>query len=252
LYKIPANTLFTGKNLIYVPECHSTNSLALELAQQPLSIEGSVVITDHQTAGRGQRGNAWEAAKGENLTFSLMLKPAFLPLKQQFSLNIFTALAIRDFLQSKTDVQVKIKWPNDILINGSKICGILIENQIQAQQVSLAVIGIGININQNLFKTPTATSLSLVTGKKFDLPAVLHELLEKLESRYLQLRNGNFLKLKSEYLAALYWQGEDHTFRSNDVSFEGKISGIDEIGKLVLETNQGKRTFDVKEISYVQ
>jgi BirA family biotin operon repressor/biotin-[acetyl-CoA-carboxylase] ligase len=241
-----------GKNLIYVPECHSTNTLALELAAQPSITEGTVVVTNHQTAGRGQRGNSWEAAKGKNLTFSVILKPGFLTLKNQFFLNIFTSLAIRDFLCDKSDAIFKIKWPNDILLNGKKICGILIENQIRGSQVSTSILGIGLNINQEAFENLSATSLTLNTGREHSLPIELESVLTFLEARYLQLRQNNLDVLKSEYLQHLYLKGEEHRFVSNNTTFTGKISGIDEIGMLSVETSNGTRTFDVKEISYVR
>ena len=252
MYKIPANTLFIGKSLIYVPECHSTNSLALEMSQQRSVLDGTVVITDNQTAGRGQRGNTWEAAQGKNLTFSIVLQPLFLAVKDQFFLNIFTSLAIQDFLSDKTSATVKIKWPNDILVNGKKICGILIENQIRGLQVSNTIAGIGLNINQSEFNIATATSLCVVLNKQFDLQLVFDELIGCIEARYMQLRKGSMATLKEEYLQQLYWQGEDHVFTSNGISFTGKINGIDEVGKLSIDTREGERYFDIKEISYVQ
>jgi BirA family biotin operon repressor/biotin-[acetyl-CoA-carboxylase] ligase len=241
-----------GKNMIYVPECHSTNTLALELASQPSIIEGSVIITDHQTAGRGQRGNTWEAAKGKNLTFSVVLRPLFLPIKDQFFLNIFTSLAIHDFLRDKINAIIRIKWPNDILINNKKIGGILIENQIRASQVSITVVGIGLNVNQVDFNVGTATSLAALTGSEQGLSQLLEQLLQCLEARYLQLRQGNLNALREEYLQQLYWRGEDHVFTSGGISIQGKITGIDESGRLAMDTVEGVRSFDIKEISYVQ
>ena len=120
MYKIPANTLFTGKNLVFVPDCPSTNTLALEISQQSPVKEGTVVITDQQTAGKGQRGNTWEAEPRQNLTFSLILKPTFLAVNKQFYLNIVICLALKDYLRQKTSGPVHIKWPNDILVHQKK------------------------------------------------------------------------------------------------------------------------------------
>ncbi|MBT1704130.1 biotin--[acetyl-CoA-carboxylase] ligase [Chryseosolibacter indicus] len=251
MYKIPANTLFLAKNIVFVPECHSTNTLALELSQQPHTSDGTVVITEHQTLGRGQRGNTWEAEPGKNLTFSVILKPAFLPVKNQFFLNIFASLAIYDLLRNKTDGQINIKWPNDIYINGKKLCGILIENQIRGSQVSNTILGIGLNVNQRTFSRTTATSLSLVTDKNYDLPELLQELSGCLEARYLQLRAADYKQLKEEYLNKLYWIKEKHTFAARENEFIGQIIGVDENGRLLVETPKGVEFFDVKEISYV-
>lgn len=250
MYKIPANTLFLGKQLIFVPECHSTNTLALELSQKPSTSDGTVVITDNQTAGRGQRGNTWQTEPGKNLTLSVILKPTFLQVKDQFFLNIFASLAIYDLLQSKTD-RVNIKWPNDIYVNGKKLCGILIENQIRGLQVSNTILGIGLNVNQQNFSKSSATSLSLETGENYDLASLLQELLSHLEARYLQLKAGAYQILKDDYLNVLYWLNKLHVFESNERQFEGKITGVDEFGRLLIETLNGTEVFEVKQVSYV-
>jgi BirA family biotin operon repressor/biotin-[acetyl-CoA-carboxylase] ligase len=250
LYKILANTLFLGKNIVFVPECHSTNSLALELCQQTSTSEGLVVITNQQTAGRGQRGSTWEAEPGMNLTFSLVLKPSFLSIKNQFLLNMFSSLAIHDYLSEKSDVPVYIKWPNDILINKLKICGILIENQLSGETLTHTVVGIGLNINQQQFTSAKATSLSLITQKAYDLQTELENLLVKVEIRYLQLRQNNTTKLRQDYLNCMYKLNEHHPFISKGERFEGKILGVDDDGKLRMLVGIHERTFDLKEISF--
>src|SRR5688572_19822458 len=118
-----------------MPECHSTNTLAMELCQQTNAPEGTLVITSKQTSGRGQRGNTWESIPHMNLTFSLVLRPTFLSVREQFYLNIFTSLSIRDFLAESCHIPIHIKWPNDILANDFKICGILIENQLSGDKI---------------------------------------------------------------------------------------------------------------------
>ncbi len=250
MYKILANTLFLGKHIVFVPECHSTNSLALELCQQTSTSEGLVVITNQQTAGRGQRGNAWESQPGMNLTFSIVLKPSFLPIKNQFLLNMFSSLAIHDYLSEKSDVPTYIKWPNDILINKLKICGILIENQLLGERLTHTVVGIGLNINQQQFTIAKATSLRLITQKVYDLQTELENLLMKVESRYLQLRQNKDSKLREDYLSCMYRLNEHHPFISNGKRFEGKVLGVDDDGKLRILVGKNERTFEVKEISF--
>jgi BirA family biotin operon repressor/biotin-[acetyl-CoA-carboxylase] ligase len=252
LYKIPANTLFIGKKLIFVPECHSTNSLALEFSQHSDLVDGTVVITDHQTAGRGQRGNGWEAEAGKNLTLSIILKPSFLAIKDQFFLNIFTSLAVCDVVADLTSIPAHVKWPNDIMVQGKKLSGILIENQLRGNLVSSTVVGIGLNVNQQYFGVSTATSLSLLLGRELLLNYILEELLVKIESRFLQLRQNKLALLKEEYLQSLYWRNELRMFSSSGKKFNGSISGIDELGKLAVATETGPRLFDMKEITYVQ
>eukprot|EP01137_Pigoraptor_chileana_P015025 Opistho-2@5140 len=107
-----------------------------------------VIITDNQTAGRGQRGNVWEASIGENLTFSLILKPNFLKASEQFQLNVAVSLGVLDCLSEYIDEDLKVKWSNDIYFQNQKMGGILIENTLQGYQIGYSVIGIGLNINQ--------------------------------------------------------------------------------------------------------
>ena len=251
MYKIPANTVFIGKNLVFVPECHSTNTLALQLTQQPGFADGSVVITANQTAGRGQRGNTWLVQPGVNLTFSVILKPLFLAPKDQFWLTIITSLAVRDFLSSRVPDTIFIKWPNDILVRHKKICGILIENQIQLGQLQWSIIEIVLNVNQDEFSITTATSLKTLLLNEVNLNDALHSLLQFLEVRYLQLKRGAINSLKHEYLAALYWKDERHLFSAGGTTFTGIIDGIDESGKLKVKTEAEVRLFEVKELVYL-
>ena len=251
MYKIPANTLFMGKNLVFVPECPSTNTLALQISQQSPAKEGTLVITDHQTAGKGQRGNVWVAQPGKNLTFSLILMPKFLPMSKQYFLNIVVCLALKDYLMEKTSDVISIKWPNDILVHGKKISGVLIESQIQGGTILNAVAGIGLNINQTEFPLPTATSLGLVTGHEYVLQDELPLLLARIEGRYLQLRQGKYDLLTSLYLAALYRRGEKHTISREGEAFEGMIEDIDEAGRLRIRIGEEVRAFGIKEVQYV-
>jgi BirA family biotin operon repressor/biotin-[acetyl-CoA-carboxylase] ligase len=249
LYKIPANTLFTGQSLVYMPECHSTNVEALRLLQSNTQVaEGSVIITDNQTAGRGQRGNSWESEAGKNLTFSIILKPTFLHPKDQFKLNMAVSLGLHDYLTSQV-TDVKIKWPNDMMLDDKKTCGMLIENQISGQQIQSCIVGIGLNVNQESFSLSTATSMAIKKGHVFELNEGLAELLQWIEARYLQLRAK--IELKEEYVAALYGAGEKRSFKSGEEVFEGVISGIDSVGLLEIQVAEGKRYFDLKQIQFL-
>lgn len=251
MYKIPARTLFIGKNLIYVPQCHSTNDLAATLGNPEAVPEGTLVITDHQTAGRGQQGNTWQSEPGENLTFSITLKPGFLLPRDQFNLNIAISLAVHDLLSESLPESVYIKWPNDLIALNKKITGILIENQLMGSRIVHSVIGIGINVNQRRFSVPAATSMSLAGNKTFQLPGLLETLLEKIEFRYAQLRSGRTASQKAEYLGCLYWFNEIHLFESHGKRFEGIISGVDEAGRLQVRRGAEVRIFQVKEITFI-
>jgi BirA family biotin operon repressor/biotin-[acetyl-CoA-carboxylase] ligase len=253
LYKTPAKTLFLGQNLIFMPECHSTNTVAIQLCQQPSVTEGTVVITDRQTAGRGQRGNSWQAEPGMNLTFSFILKPAFLSARELFFLNMAISLGLYDFLNGLLDVDVRVKWPNDLLVKDRKVCGILIENSVQGAAVGASVVGVGLNVNQEQFDHPRAASVRTFSGKAHALQDVLDELLPALERRYLQLREGKRAEITAAYYACLYGFGEEKMYRAvhEGTEFIGKITGVDEIGRVRIETRGVERVFGLKEVELV-
>ena len=126
MLNLPLKTLFIGQSFKLLPQCQSTNTELLNLvASNPALPEGFTLQAEHQTQGRGQRGNIWEAASGQNLTFSVLLKPHFLQVAQQYWITISTSLAILDLLTELPLTEVKIKWPNDIFVEGNKIGGIL-------------------------------------------------------------------------------------------------------------------------------
>ena len=214
--------------------------------------EGSVIITDNQTAGRGQRGNSWEAAPGKNLTFSIFFKPGFLDIENQFFLNVVTSLGVCDFLNEYIREEISIKWPNDIYYRDFKMGGILIENSLRKGSIEYSIVGVGLNVNQQNYKVATATSMSMVCNQEFDLGALTQELLLNIEHHYLKLRKGSTERLMDEYLNRLYWKGEDRIFRSNGEFFSGEIMGVDEIGRLLIKTGSGTKAFNIKEVAFVK
>jgi BirA family biotin operon repressor/biotin-[acetyl-CoA-carboxylase] ligase len=251
LYKIPARTLFTGKRLIYVPECHSTNDLATQILDQFVVHEGTVVITDRQLRGKGQRGNTWTSADFLNLTLSVVLRPAFLDIRDQFFLNIVASLGVHDVVRQLLDRPVFVKWPNDVIAGGGKIAGILIENQIHGSTIQASVVGIGLNVNQTEFGLPAATSLASETGRQFETGAVFETLMECFEARYLQLRQGKHETLRHTYHDALFGKGERRRFTSGDHAFWGTITGVDKSGDLQIDAEGMPTSYRAQEIRYV-
>lgn len=245
-------TLFIGKNLIFLPEIPSTNSYAIDLLKNVKPTEGTVVYTANQTQGRGQRGALWQAENGQNITCSIILKPTFLELHQQFFLYQISALACYDTITEllpTSQIDIKIKWPNDILLEMKKVSGILIENSIQHNQLIWSVIGIGMNINQHLFSPELkATSLSLIGKRNFETSEVLKLLLANLEKHYLILRQSKFDETQSRYLQRLFGVNEFYEYKLKDKITTLKIVGLCEDGLLILEDKAGKKLkTDVKE-----
>ena len=253
MYKIYPKTLFLGQKIQYLPSCQSTNDEAATLIAHTDPVEGTLVITDNQVAGRGQRGNQWEAESGQNLTSSLILKPTFLSANEQFWLNIAISLGIYDGLQPLVGNTLCIKWPNDIYAGDKKLGGLLIENTLHGYNIAWSVAGIGLNINQTEFSYPTATSLQQEAPlpDAYNVPGLLSRLCETLEQRYLQLRSGHRDTLKVNYLQILYRYQEEHLFRSGEQYFRGMIVGVDDTGRLAIATGEQIRYFDFKEVSFL-
>ncbi len=251
MYNISANTIFTGKRVVYLPTCHSTNEYASQLLTEERPLEGTLIITPEQTAGKGQRGNRWEAEAGKNLTFSLILLPHFLPVHHQFYLNIITALAVRDTVAHFLQTSVKVKWPNDIYLNDKKIAGILIQNSLRKNTLNTSVVGIGLNVNQQFFTDKKAVSMSNFAHASFSLEQVLDLLLEKTEAYYLKLRDGHMETLRQTYLSHLFRIREEHDFIAQEIPFRGTISGLDDSGRLLISTPEGERAFNFKEVEFV-
>ena len=250
MYTVPRKTRRLGKNLIFRPEVASTNSLASTFAKSGEISDGTVVVTLHQSAGRGQAGSTWHTEPGRNLTMSVYLeKPV--NAADAFMLNIVSTLAVADLCKSCGLNDIRVKWPNDVLVDCRKISGILCENSIQGETIRWSVVGIGLNINQTRFDGFNATSLSLQTEREFDLNAILEELLFCFESRLDQLRDGFRNQLRTTWTSLLYLHRTQHIFNTPAGPLKGMITGIDEVGRLIVETATGPRIFGPKEISFL-
>lgn len=233
--------------------------------------------TLEQTAGIGQRGNHWHSAPGENLTFSLILKPTWLPADRQFRLTQALSLAIVDFISALPHANyshalplrqgeyqkgegveyskptgVEIKWPNDIYVGGNKICGTLTSARLAGDNIATAICGIGLNVNETAFPdwVPNPTSLRLLTDKSYDLEETLHTLLQCIERRYSALRDG--ADCESEYLRLLLGRGKQRQYIYLGQPLTATIEGVDEYGRLLLTAADGSSICcNMKEIQYI-
>ncbi|MBR4660475.1 MAG: biotin--[Bacteroidales bacterium] len=231
---------------------------------------GTVYAARYQSAGRGQRGNSWQSRAGENLTFSLLLRPESLPAAHQAVISQIVTLGITDFLL-QAGLEARIKWPNDIYVEDRKICGILIENTLATDRLSDSIVGIGLNLNQREFDPalPNPTSLLLETGRTVTPEDALPGLLECIGGRYLRhiAESPGWDALQKDYLERLYRFGQWHRYRdcrecsdrltptTEDIGgeiFEGCIRGIDENAGLIIEDRAGHlRHFAFKELRYI-
>lgn len=253
---VSSNSLFIGKVANYLASVDSTNIFANNLLSKSTPIEGTVIYTDNQYAGRGQIGSKWESAVGENIILSIILYPKFLPIQAQFKLNQVVALAVYDLLAAfiSPTSQLSVKWPNDIYIKDKKIGGILIENKLKGNLLASTIIGVGLNINQSNFSPnlPNPTSLLLETQKEEDTYALIGLFCEHLERRYLQLKGGQYKSLEQDYLNVLYAYQEWRTYKIavTKTTFEGKIIGISPEGKLQIQTRNELLEFYFKEVVF--
>lgn len=208
--------------------------------------EFAVYAAHEQTAGIGQRGHGWAAEPRQNLTGSIILKPAFLPFADQFRLTQAVSLALTDFLRpllGATSDQLRIKWPNDIYVGKHKICGILISTKIKSNAMDTAIVGIGLNINQMQFPdwVPNPVSLRQLTGVTCEPDTLWNGLIEALQVRYRQLQQpGAAGPIEQDYLAQLmnYRQRAAYIYRG--ATIHATIQGVNRYGHLQLTDDAGR------------
>jgi BirA family biotin operon repressor/biotin-[acetyl-CoA-carboxylase] ligase len=222
---------------IELPTIDSTNNYARNLIREGKGQHGMAIFTYDQTAGKGQRGKSWETEKGMNLAVSLIVKPDFLTISQQFQLSAATALACHDFFSHYAGDATKIKWPNDLYWQDRKAGGILIESIVsETGKWEWAIIGIGINLNQVVFSEnlPNPVSLRQITGKSFDGKNCAQELIGKLSNRYYELKENGFNNLHSSYLEHLYKKGDAVRLKKNAAAFIATIDTVTAQGELII------------------
>lgn len=236
---------------VYVlDECASTN---LEAQDRERYGHGDVIMAIRQTAGRGQRGNKWESAPGENLTFSIVLEPSFLPAAGQFLLSEAAALAVADTL-GKYGIEARIKWTNDIYVGDGKICGMLIEHDLHGANLARSIVGIGINVNQSSFPpgVPNPASMTLETGLGYDTREVLDTLLEMFRIRYALLEAGDEKTITEDYHTLIYRRDESRKFFiPGEGEVIGTIRSVESTGRLMVEINGILRGFLFKEVEFI-
>jgi BirA family biotin operon repressor/biotin-[acetyl-CoA-carboxylase] ligase len=239
-------------SVITIEKVESTQNYLIDLSNKSELQEGIVINALSQFKGVGQFENKWESESGKNLTFSLLLKPRFLNPASQFLLTQVLSLAISDYLLTQTDKPVSIKWPNDIYIGKKKICGILVKNQLLGTIFENSFCGIGLNVNQEIFPPlPNPTSLFLETGKEFDLNKVLKAVLESINLRYNQLKEGKIETLERDYMERLLYKDVFAHYIYKGSEIEARIFDVNEYGHLLLEDRCGNEICcELKEIVF--
>lgn len=238
----------------------STNNW-LRAHREETSGRTMLVITDCQTAGRGSGSNHWESEPGCNLTFSMQVCPTALQANHVFALSeamsLGVCMGLRQLMteqDGQASAAFRIKWPNDVYHANGKVCGMLIENDLQSRWVERSVIGVGINVNQNCFLSdaPNPLSLSQIIGKKASRMQVLAAVLSRFRNCFIMLEQGDFAGLHELYMNYVYRLHEWHRFIDKDGTFEGCITNICPDGHLLLIDSGGqRRIYAFGEIKYI-
>ena len=228
-------------SFIILNQVDSTNNYAMAMVHEGMAKHGKAIFSHYQTAGKGQRGKAWQMEKDQNIALSVIMNPKELNLHHPFQLSVVVALASYDFFSNYAGNETCIKWPNDIYWRDRKAGGILIENLIRGSKWKWAVAGVGININQTNFEDnlKMAVSLKQITGKNFDPVELARELYQHILDRSQQLLTKPFKTLLEEYQGHLYKMNTIVKFKKGNRVFETLIKGVSTTGQLL--------TFDVIE-----
>ncbi|TMW73570.1 biotin--[acetyl-CoA-carboxylase] ligase [Alteribacter natronophilus] len=235
-----AETSFIKKVLHY-PTIHSTQDTAHQLASEQAG-EGTLVLSDEQTKGKGRLGREWHSPPGTGIWMSLILRPD-IEVRNAPQLTLLTAVAVVRGIKQSVGLEPEIKWPNDILFNGKKAAGILTEMQAEPDRVHAIIVGLGLNVNQDFFPPELehiATSLRMEKGKKVGRSDVLQAILEEWDWLYSLFLKEGFAAIKPLWEAHALTMGREISARTPKETLKGIAVGIDEAGVLLLRTKDGK------------
>lgn len=239
-FGIKLNTEFIGRNFIFFEEIDSTNTYLMR-KENNVDISGTVVLAEFQTKGRGRMDRVWNSDTAQNLTFSILLVRNKNLFKHLNFLNFSAALAVASSIENLFQLKPELKWPNDILINRKKTCGILVETVTSQNEIERVVIGIGINVNQTQFKGEynyPPTSLRNQLGREIEREKLLAEVLNNFE-HYLNKLKTNKTLILNDWKMRCRMIGEKISVRQNDEIKYGIFEDVDENGFLLLRTKNG-------------
>jgi len=241
----------------WIDECESTNT---EMKRRGAAVpHGHVIAARTQTAGRGQRGNDWEAAPLKNLTYSQMLRPTCMDASRQFELSMLTSLALLNVLRRHLPAaaQLSVKWPNDIYVGDRKLGGILIEGSVSGRNLDSMVFGAGINVNQTVFVSdaPNPVSMAALAGHTFELEELLQELADEVEVQMdMYESDPEYDELHAMYMASLWRRSGMHAYRdtSSGETFEAEIADVLPDGLLRLRHTDGTlHDYEFKQVAAI-
>lgn len=240
-------------NFQVIQQVDSTNKYAMEKVSEGLANHLDAWFAFEQTDGKGQRSKNWQSNPGENITFSVVIRPQHSLQKNPFLFNAFIALVCRDFLSQQLKIDVKIKWPNDLFVNDKKAGGILIENRFSGENWKWAIVGIGINVNQVEFpeQLKSATSLKKETKIKYEpltLAKLLHQdLIYSFETKKIL----NEINVWERYNQHLFKKGQHCRFKIKGIETNAIVSFVNEQGLIVLLADGKEIMYQLGEIEWI-
>ncbi len=245
-----------GKMKILLDAIDSTQSFASDLLKDSPVSHGTLVMARFQTQGRGRGAHSWEGECGKNFYGSLVLKHAWPTPPPPFALSQAAALAVRDRIESQTGMQVRLKWPNDVICAGKKVAGILISNQWKGASWESSILGIGINLNQAGFgeDNPDAASLATLTGKSIPVHEITNGLMDDLDRYYGFLLRGETSRLATDYYNHLHGsRSAVRMQRTGDKStFLGQVVRLENDGKIWIRAGrEALKSYDVDQIKFL-
>ena len=239
--------------IIKLDAIDSTNSYLKKLLNKESLDDLTVVVSKHQSQGKGRNGNVWVNKPSLNLAFSIYKRFRNFDIEKKFMLNVISSISVNEILKKYNLSDLTVKWPNDIMAGNKKISGILIENNITGNMIKYSVIGIGININQSEFKNlPNATSIFIETGKLNSVERLTNELQKTLKKNFNKFKT-NEDELLNIYNSLLYRKNEISNFSTNETSkFQGEIINVTKNGKITIkELNQQFSKYADSEIKLI-
>ncbi|MBO5247310.1 MAG: biotin--[acetyl-CoA-carboxylase] ligase [Eubacterium sp.] len=247
-----AEKSWVGADVVYYETLDSTNTTAMQLAAEG-AIHGTLVVADCQRAGKGRRGRSWEMTAGDSIAMSLILKPEELLPMNAPMLTLVSAIAVARALEQETGMRGSIKWPNDIVIDGKKICGILTEMSTDVEKIRHIVVGIGVNVHEEGFAeelADRATSLYMVSGRHFKRAQIVRAICEQFAKIYeIFMRTQDLSVLQDVYNDYLINRHQQVLILDPHGTYEAVAEGIDERGALLVHTADGMRAIDSGEVS---
>lgn len=233
-----SSSLF-GNPLLQFAELDSTNKTAAELLARGEARHGTAIVAHAQRHGVGQRGRTWTMAPALDLALSIVTEPHGLRADAQFALSKAAALAVHDTVRDHVSGDVRIKWPNDVLVGRHKVAGILIRNELSGDRVAASIIGIGLNVNNtDLDPALVATSLALETGRALDRMAVLHELLERFGQWWRRWEATGDAALEA-YAERLWMRNRWAAMELDGALVQARAMDVDSLGRLIVEVEGG-------------